>query len=127
MEFEKALAYELQAITGLEGKVSPQNAEENTKPPFVVYVSSEGEPIMALEGATDMTELNCDIHVVGTTYEEMKNYTRMVLDRIKTFFQRPIGGNPDLVIKSVSYTEPIEDVDNNTNYHRSSFNVKVRF
>ena len=45
MDFEQALTYELQAITGLSGKVFPQKAEENTKPPFVVYISSEGEQI----------------------------------------------------------------------------------
>jgi hypothetical protein len=126
MDFEQALAYELQAITGLEGKVFPQNAEEETKPPFVIYFSSEGEPVMALEGPTDMTELTCEIHVICESYEQLKIYTKLVLDRIKTFFQRPIGQNGPL-IKSVSHIEPVEDVDNNLNYHRSSFDIRVRF
>lgn len=126
MDFEQSLAYELQAITGLEGKVFPQQAQEDTKPPFVVYVSSEGEPIRSLAGATDMTELTCEVHVITETYEDLKSFTRMVLDRIESFFQRPIG-REGVYIKSVSYTEPVEEMDNNLNYHRSSFDVRVRF
>lgn len=126
MDFEQALVYELQAISGLSKKVFPQSAAEDTEPPFVVYFSSEGEKIMTLSGPTDMTELTCDIHVVAETYEQLKGYTKAVLDRIKTFFQRTIGQDGPL-IKSVSYVEPVEDMDNNLNYHTSSFNIRIRF
>lgn len=126
MDFEQALTYELQAITGLSGKVFPQRAVENISPPFVVYISSEGESIMALSGPTDMTELSCEIHVSAETYEEMKSLTKNVTNRLKTFFQRSIGQNGPL-IKSISHTEPIEDIDNNTNFHISSFDIRVRF
>ena len=87
MDFEQALAYELQAISGLEGKVFPQNARENIEPPFVVYISSEGEQIMTLAGPTDMNEVTCEIHVIAETYEQLKSVTKAVLDRIKSFFQ----------------------------------------
>jgi uncharacterized protein YggE len=126
MDFEQALTYELQAITGLSGKVFPQRAVENMSPPFVVYISSEGEPIMTLSGPTDMTELSCEIHVSAETYEEMKSLTKNVTNRLQTFFQRSIGQNGPL-IKSISHTEPIEDIDNNTNFHISSFDIRVRF
>lgn len=126
MDFEQALTYELQTITGLSGKVYPQKAPENTTPPFVVYFSSEGEPIMALSGPTDMTELTCEIHVSAETYEEMKSLTKNVTNRLQSFFQRNIGQNGPL-IKSISHTEPIEDIDNSTNFHISSFDIRVRF
>ena len=126
MDFEQALVYELQAISGLTGKVFPQNAKEDIKPPFVVYISSEGESIMTLSGPTDMTELTCEIHVVAETYEAMKSLTKAVLDRVKSFFQRSIGQNGPL-IRSISHMEPIEDIDNNLNYHKSSFDIRIRF
>lgn len=126
MNFEEALVYELQAITAISGKVFPGQAKEETKPPFVVYISSEGEPVMTLAGATDMTELTCEFHVIGETYEQVKSVTKAILDRIRSFFRRPIGqGGP--VIKSVSYLEPVEDMEENQNYHKISFDVRVRF
>lgn len=127
MDFEKALVYELQIISDLTGKIFPQHAKENIKPPFVVYISSEGEPIMTLAGATDLTEVTCEIHVVAENYDQMKSVTKAVLDQVRSFFQRPIGGDLALVIKSISYLEPVEDIDNNTNYHKSSFDIHVRF
>ncbi len=126
MDFEQALAYELQAITGLTGKVFPQRAEEDTKPPFVVYISSEGEQIMTLSGPSDMTELTCEIHVVTNSYENLKILTKAVIDQINTFFQRVIGLEGPK-IKSISHLEPVEDLDTNLNYHRSSFDIRVRF
>lgn len=126
MDFEQALVYELQAITGLSGKVFPQQADENIKPPLVVYFSSEGEPVMTLNGPTNMTELDFEVHVIAESYEQLKSLTKAVLDRIRSFFQRAIGQNgPN--IRSVSHIEPVEDIDTNTNYHKSSCNIKVRF
>lgn len=126
MDFEKALAYELQAIPGLQGKIFPQTAEENTKPPFIVYISSDGENIMTLSGPTNMTELTCEIHVVAETYEQLKSLVPTIINRVKSFFQRNIGRNGPL-IKSVSYIEPVEEIDNNAHYYRSSFDIRVRF
>lgn len=126
MDFEQALTYELQAITGLSGRVFPQKAEENFQPPFVVYISSEGEPIMALSGPTDMTELSCEIHINTESYEQLKSLTKLVLDRLKSFLQRNIGQNGPY-IKSISHTEPTEDIDNNTHMQISSFDIRVRF
>lgn len=126
MDFEQALTYELQAITGLSGRVFPQKAEENFLPPFVVYISSEGEPIMALSGPTDMTELTCEIHINAESYEQLKSLTKVVLDRLKSFLQRNIGQDGPY-IKSISHTEPTEDIDNNTNMQLSSFDIRVRF
>ena len=101
-------------------------AEENTKPPFVVYVSSDGENIMTLSGPTEMTELTCEIHVVAETYEQLKSLVPTIINRTKTFFQRIIGRNGPL-IKSVSHVEPVEEIDNNANYYRSSFDIRVRY
>lgn len=126
MDFEQALVYELQTIKGLSGKIFPQTALENTEPPFVVYFSSEGEKIMTLSGPTNLTELTCEIHVITETYEQLKSLTKAVIERIKSFFQRMIGQDGPL-IKSVSHVEPTEDMDNNLNYHTSSFNIRVRF
>jgi hypothetical protein len=126
MDFEQALTYELQAITGLTGRVFPQKAAENFLPPFVVYISSEGEQIMTLSGPTDMTELTCEIHINAENYEQLKSLTKSVLDRLKSFLQRNIGQNGPY-IKSISNTEPTEDIDNNTNFHLSSFDIRVRF
>ena len=126
MDFEQALVYELQAINGLSGKVFPQAPEEGTTAPYVVYNSSEGEPVMTLGGPTNMTELSCEIHVISESYEQMKSLTKAVLDRVRSFFQRAIGQNgPN--IRSISHIEPVEDVDTNLSYHKSSFDIRVRF
>jgi hypothetical protein len=126
MDFEQALAYELQTINGLSGKVYPQQADEGVQPPLVVYISSEGEPVMTLGGPTNMTELSFEVHVISESYEQLKSLTKAVLDRIRSFFQRAIGQNGP-VIRSVSHIEPVEDIDTASNYHKSSFDVKVRF
>lgn len=126
MDFEQSLVYELSTINGLSGKVFPQMAEEGTLAPFVVYISSDGEKIMTLSGPTDMTELTCEVNVVTESYEQLKGHTKAVLDRLRSFFQRAIGENGPY-IKSISLTEPIEDIDTALNYHKSTLDIRVRY
>jgi hypothetical protein len=126
MDFEQAMVFELQAINGLSGKVFPQAPEEGTQAPYVVYNSSEGEPVMTLGGPSNMTELSCEIHVITESYENLKSLTKAVLDRVRSFFQRAIGQNGP-VIRSISHVEPVEDIDTNLSYYKSSFDIRVRF
>lgn len=126
MDFEQALVYELQTIPSIAGKVFPQQAKEDTRPPFVVYISSEGELIMSLSGPTDMTELLCEIHVVAESYAEMKSITKSIIDLFHSFFQRVIGVDGPK-IKSIGFFEPIEDIDENQRYYKCSFDIRIRF
>jgi hypothetical protein len=126
MDFEEALCAELKTISGLEQKVFPQNAEENTEAPFVVYTSSGGEQVQTLDGYTDLTELSFELNLVTNSYEELKSYVQIISNKIRSFFGRNIGTNGPY-IKSVSFPEPNEDFQENQNYHKSTFNVRVRF
>lgn len=126
MDFEQAMVYELQAINGLSGKVFPQAPEEGTIAPYIVYNSSDGEPIMTLTGPSNMTELSCEIHVITGSYEQLKSLTKATLDRVRSFFQRDIGQNGPY-IRSISHVEPREDIDTSLSYYKSSFDIRVRF
>jgi hypothetical protein len=124
MNFEEALVYELETISGLVNKVFPQTAKEGTEPPFVVYSSSEGEEIQTLEGYTGIKKIVADISVVGQTYDIMKSFTKSVLGHFESFFGRNIGIDGPY-IKSFSYGEPTESFDEEMEYHRSSFQINV--
>jgi hypothetical protein len=125
LNFEESLVYELSSITGLEDRIFPLGAKEGTKPPFVIYVSSEGEDVQNLTGYTGDKEITCEIHIVGKNYAEMKGFARAVIDKLKTFYGRQIGEN-GVYIKSFSYIEPVEEHDQEFNYERTSFDIKVR-
>ena len=126
LNFEEALTAELEAITGLTDRVFPLNATEGLEPPFIVYISNNGEEIMDLGGFSGMYELNAEIHVVAEDYEELKSLEKQVLDKVKSFWGRSIGdGGP--LIKSITLTEPIESHENELGYDRVIFDMRVRF
>jgi hypothetical protein len=126
MEFEEALVHELGSISGLEGRVFPFSANEGTNPPFIIYVSSDGEGIQTLSGMDNsIRQLDCHIHVVSQTYEELKGLVKQVIDKLSSFFGRAIGINGPTV-KSFSYIEPTEMYNEQFDYHTSSFDIKVR-
>ena len=127
MNFEEALVYELSSITGLEGRVFPLSATEGTNPPFVIYVSSEGEQLKSLNGyIDDINDVTCEIHVVAESYEKLKSLLKTVIEKLQSFFGRPIGVN-GVTIKSFSYTEPTEGTEEDLDYKRSSFDIRVRY
>lgn len=125
MDFEQSLVYELSSIVGLDNRIFPLSAKEGIEPPFVIYVSSEGEETQTLEGFTGSVGITCEIHVITNSYGELKNYTRQVLDKLKSFWGRQIGEN-GVFIKSFSFDAPVETIDEEFNFRRSSFDIRVR-
>lgn len=125
MDFEQALVAELSSITALNGKVFPMSASEGTNPPFVLYVSSEGEKVQTLGGYVDTNkELTCTLHVVAQDYEGLKGLIKSVIDKVTSFFGRPIGVNGP-VVKALNYTEPTEMYNEQLDFHSSTFEIKV--
>ncbi len=125
MVFEEALVNELEAVDGLVGRVFPLNATEGTEPPFIIYVSSEGEKEQALDGFYNLTTVTCEIHVIDTSYESLKGITKSVLDRVRSFYGRAIGIDGP-VIKSVTLDNPVEGAEEE-NIIRCAFDFTVRF
>lgn len=126
MNFEEALVAELGSIIGLENKVFPIMATEGDKPPFVIYVSSEGSEDKTLDGYLNSKEIECEIHVIQTSYSKMKTLTKEVISKLKTFYGRNIGESGPF-IKNLSYEKPTEVHEREVGFYRSSFDIKVRF
>lgn len=126
MNFEKALAVELESISGLQDKVFPLYAKKGIKPPFLIYVSSEGLQDKVLDGYLESKEITCEIHVVNGNYLTVKSLTKLVLSKLLTFPGRVIGTN-GLFVKSLSYDNPVEVYEKEVNFYRCSFDIKVRF
>lgn len=125
MNFEQALVSEFSTIEKLNDRVFPLYALEGIKPPFLIYVSSDGNKIQTLGGFTLATEITCEIHVVSMSYAEMKSILSDVLIKIRSFLGRNIGIAGPL-IKSVDYEQPTEVFDKSVNYYRGAFDLKVR-
>lgn len=124
MNLEKALVFELKQISGLENRIFPLYAMEGIEPPFVIYVSSEGEETKTLEGYNRTVEAICEIHILGNTYSEMKAFARQVIDKVTSFYGRAIG-QEGLFIPSVSYEQPAEVHEKERNYYRTSFDLRI--
>lgn len=124
MDFEQSLVYELSSITVLNGRIFPQKAAENVNPPFVIYISSEGEKIQTLGGYVDNKVVNLSFHIVAQTYEDLKGLARQVMDKIGSFMGRTIGVDGPL-IQSFEYTEPTEEYNDELGYHSTTFDIKV--
>jgi hypothetical protein len=103
MNFEEALYIELNAITALNGNIFPLNADTDTKPPYLVYVSSEGEQERTLDGYVISKEVKCELHILNDTYFGLKDLTKQVISLIDTFQRRTIGGAGGVYIQSATY------------------------
>jgi hypothetical protein len=126
MKFEEALVYELSEIAMIRDKVFPLSAPEDSEPPFVIYVSSEGVKVRSLEGYSDLTETTFEIHVTTVDYTTLKSLTKQVMDKIFSFYSRAIG-EAGPFIKSVSIDEPVESKVEELNFNRCAFDCHVRF
>ena len=124
MDFEEALHAELTYIAGLEEKVFPLNAAEGENAPYVVYASSEGIQEKSLDGFSTTKEITCDIHVIHTSYSEMKSLLQQVINRVTTFPGRIIGGG--VLVKDLEYSNVDENRNDDTQEYIGSFDITVR-
>jgi hypothetical protein len=125
MNFEEALVVEFDSISLITGKVFPLYTGEGIDPPFLVYVSSEGLYDRTLTEFFETRTIECEIHIVGNDYEELKAIEREVIAKIISFSNRVLGGTGPL-IKSVGYDQPEEMYEGETNLYRASFDMRVR-
>ena len=126
MFLEEALRIELNAIPQLTNKIFPLVAIEGSKPPYVVYISSEGLQYKSLDGFYVLKTINFDIHVVHTSYSQLKALTKLVLDKIISFENTTIGGANGVVIGEISYDMPLEFYEHEANLYRSFFEFRVK-
>ena len=122
ISFEKALKDELSKTIK---SVFPLVAPEDSKPPYLVYVSSYGEKDQALEGYLKTKEIKCELHIVTGTYAELKSNTNSILDQLTTFQNTTIG-DEKLYIYSLSYDKPIEIYEKGTYLYHCFFDITVR-
>jgi hypothetical protein len=126
MNFEEALVEEFNTIPNILDKAFPLMAPEGIKPPFIVYVSSEGVQDKTLQGYLSSKEVVCEIHVVHSNYNNVKSLSKQVISKIQSFYGRTIGTDGPF-IQNVTYEKPTEVYEKEVNLYRSSFDLTVKF
>jgi hypothetical protein len=126
MNFEEALVHEFNKIPLIQGRVFPVFTGEGVDPPFLVYVSSEGTYERTLTEFTGMKLIECEIHVVGKTYGEMKAIIKDVIATIISFRGRIIGDLSGPFVHTLAYEQPEEMFEGDTWIYRASFDMTLR-
>ncbi|ACT00220.1 tail completion protein gp17 [Paenibacillus sp. JDR-2] len=126
MTFEEALTAELSAVPELVGKIYPLDASNAPKAPYVVYISSEGEPTKGLDGFIGGQSVDVELNIIGATYSSMKELTRAVITILKSFELRQIGSEGPY-IQELTYQKPVELYESAPKLHRCLIDFQVYF
>jgi hypothetical protein len=124
VDFEQALTAELKEISGLNA-VSPQMVKQGTKAPYLFYLSSEGVFDKSLDGYLNSKEVECELNVVCNTYEELKPFSRQVINKLISFVGRTIGGS-NIFIQDVTYEKPVELYEKEIKQYRCLIDIKFK-
>jgi hypothetical protein len=126
LDFEQALYIELTSVTGI-GEVFPLNVIEGTKAPYCVYESSIGMEEKTLDGYTSSMEMDCTLYIIQSSYAELKQVSRNVLDLLKSFQSRKIGDPDDgVMVYDFSYENIKELYDPETFLYQNTIGFTVR-
>jgi hypothetical protein len=125
VDFEEALSFELETIDSLSNSVFFLNADEGTKAPYIVCVSSEGLEDKCLEGYLKSKKIDCEINILHSSYRSMKDLTKLVKAKLLSFQGRAIGnGGP--FIQNVTYEIPVEIYEKEVELYRSVIDLTVK-
>jgi hypothetical protein len=124
VDFEEALEAELETIPELVGKIFPLDAT-GYKPPYVVYLSSEGLQDKTLSGYLQTKGINGEVNILTHTYKELKTLTSTVISKLVSFEGRVIGTNGPY-IQNFNYEEPVELYEQEVGWYRCNISFTVR-
>ncbi|MCV4233307.1 DUF3168 domain-containing protein [Virgibacillus sp. LDC1] len=126
MNFEEALAFELETIPRLKGKVYPGFLPGKTAP-YLVYLSSPGLRTKQLgSGYLVGREVSPTLNIITTKYSDLKPLSDQVVDIILSFQGRKIGVDGPY-IQEVTYQEPTELYESEPNLYRCVIEFQVYF
>lgn len=105
MDFEQGLTVELSALTGLTGKVFPIIAAQGTQAPYLTYTLGSNDRTMILTGHDGLVESQFQLDLYHVTYGKLKALKKLVLQTIKTYEHRKIGGTGPYIQQVVIMTD----------------------
>jgi len=123
LEFEDALSFELESVKGFKEKVYPAFAP-GTPAPYLVYLSSEGVRVKTLEGYTSQRRVEVELNIVTKRYREMKDYAKLILDKLISMEGRAIGGDGPF-IQELTYEKPVEIYEEGPKLYRCLIDFTV--
>lgn len=123
MSFEEYLISELSNIEVINNKIYPLTGEEGITGPYVIYTSSEGKSDKTLNGYLESKEINLELDIVNTTYQNMKELTKNVLVILKGLINKSFDNR---LIENITYEEPVELYETEVFLYRTTINSKIK-
>ena len=93
MDLEQGFTVELSALPGLENKVFPITAAQETAAPYITYVLGSNERTCDLLGQAELVKSQYQLDLYHPTYAGLKAFKKIVIQRIKTFNMRTLAGS----------------------------------
>jgi hypothetical protein len=89
MTIEEQICIYLKQVTP---EVFPTQAAESQSRPYIVYLSSTVDEFKALSGWTNLKTVRFEVHVIHTTYSEMKVLFDLVREKMQSIEQTTANG-----------------------------------
>jgi len=129
MNFEQALATELETITGLSAKVFPLFAPDAAVTPFVVYRKANIRFPKVLDGFGDRIEGNYDILVLASNYPDLQTNSDLVIAKLKSMLFRTIG-TAGPTIYDITITQNADTYDyrgDSKDVYIANINIEIKY
>ncbi|TGE31328.1 DUF3168 domain-containing protein [Desulfosporosinus sp. Sb-LF] len=124
MDLEQGLTVELSAIPGLESKVYPITAAQDTPTPYATYALGSSERTSDLTGRTALIKQQYQIDVYESTYAGLKNLKKPIIQKLKSLNLRSIGDTGPL-IQQAEITNDYETYEIEAKLYRAILEVDL--
>lgn len=125
VEFEPCLVEEMEAISGLAGKVFPINAPELTTAPYLAYTASLGVNDRTLDGFLESRSISLELNLICPTLSMLKTLEAEVILSLQSFLRRSIGLTAPVFVQDVRYEEPVEMYEPELKMYRCNIEATI--
>jgi hypothetical protein len=126
LKIEEAIYTELNAVTGLSGKVFPIVAQQNTITPYLTYAMTSTERNRTLSTPAGLVEAPYQIDIFHTKYSSLKVLIDLIIEEMKTWEQTNLGVTGPY-IQCCTIGESLETFDDETNLYQGTIEIHLAY
>ena len=127
LTFEAALRMELTTITELQDKVFPIRALEGTEAPYLIYLTSVGEPDKSLNGWHKSKSVAVVLNIIHHSSTRLRALTREVLALVMTWEGRRLAETGARVDELTFEGDGVEMYEPQADLYRKVINIRIYF
>lgn len=126
MKISKAIHYEFNSVSILDGKVSPVMCADDWVAPYLAYRTTDNEVMKTQTKFEKLNMVQFELDFYHNSYSQLMTLKGLVIDKAKSMLLSTIG-EESLFCQDIDIDDEYEDYDYDTNLFHGQITINISY